>query len=96
LEAEIQGMGSATAPDQLRGSVAAARASMGAARASAPPEVAGDFGVVADGYGQLFDGMEQANYELSRVPLSAVQALATPEFRGASDRVQAYVGRACG
>jgi hypothetical protein len=68
---------------------------MGPARSAAPTEVAGDLDVVLAAYGQLFSGMEQAGYEASKVPLGAVQPLASSGFQASSGRLNSYVARAC-
>ena len=79
-------MAAAEDPDSLRSAVAWARGSFVTAQATAPPGLQGDIDTLAGAFGQLFDGMEAADYDRSRVRPSAFSALLSSDAKTADAR----------
>lgn len=95
LEARLRSLDAGAGPARLGASVASARAAFPPALGTAPPEVAGDLQVVADAYSGLFAALEQADFDVSRVSVGAVQGLSPSALGATSDRLRRWVAAAC-
>ena len=95
LESRLQALDVGAPASQLRAAVAAARTAIPPALDPSPAEIRGDLRIVADGYEQLFAGLEQADYDISKVPPSALQGMTPARLIPAADHVSAYGADHC-
>ncbi|HEX7276552.1 MAG TPA: hypothetical protein VF244_04195 [Acidimicrobiales bacterium] len=95
LDAALDAVANAGGPGELESAVGWARSSFSTAQATAPPGLQHDVDVLAAGFGQLFDGMEAAGYDRTKVSPGAFSGLATEEAFTAQDRFNQYLADVC-
>ncbi len=71
------------------------RQAFATAQATVPYELSYDLDVYARGYAKLFDAMEAAGYDLSKVKPSAFSGLTGSEVKAAEGRLNQYVNQVC-
>jgi hypothetical protein len=90
------GVNRATTPDQLRASVQESRSTINQVATAAPAEIKADSQILANAFGTLFTELEKANFDPTRLSLTAFAPLQAPEFTQATTRFQAYLRTICG
>lgn len=90
------GVGPNATPAQLRTLAREAQTAISQAINAAPAEIKPDVEVIARTFGTLLTELEKVNFEVTRLPPTAVQALQAPEFAQATTRFQAYSRAVCG
>ncbi len=83
-------------PETLRQLYGEAARDMHAAVDAAPEEIKHDAKVVADGLSVLVAAFERVGWDPARLPPDALNAISTPEFLAAANRVDAYTSQVCG
>jgi hypothetical protein len=86
----------ATTPDQLRAGVRESRDAINQIAAAAPAEIKADAQTLANGFGVLFTELEKANFDPTRVALTAFAPMQAAEFVQSTTRFQAYMRTVCG
>ena len=86
----------ATTPDQLRAGVVEARDAINQIATAAPAEIKADAQTLASGFGVLFTELEKANFDPTRVSLTAFAPMQAAEFAQSTTRFQAYMRTVCG
>lgn len=89
-------VGSNPSPAQLRTVAQEGQTAITQAVAAAPAEIKPDVEVLARTFGNLITELERVNYDATRLPPGALQALQAPEFTQATTRFQAYSRSVCG
>jgi hypothetical protein len=95
LSGALNAVGAARTPSEVEAAVSWGRQSFATAQATVPPGLSNDIAVLASAFGRLFDAMEAADYDLSRVKPSAFSGLTTSSARNAQDRFNQYVIEVC-
>lgn len=82
-------------PAQLRTVAREGQTALTEAVRSAPAEIKADLEVLARTFTTLLAELEKVNFEITRLPPAAIQALSTPEFQASTVRFQAYLRDVC-
>lgn len=61
----------------------------------APPEIQSDATIVARDFGALISGLENVDYDFTRVPPDVIARLQSAEYKMASTRIEAYSKNVC-
>ena len=83
-------------PAQLRTVAREGQTAITQAVNAAPAEIKPDVEVLARSFGSLLSELEKVNFEVARLPPTALQALQAPEFQQSTTRFQAYIRTVCG
>lgn len=86
----------ATSPAELRAGVQESRNAINELASAAPAEIKADVQILANAFGSLFSELEKADFDPTRVSVSAFAPLQAPEFSQATMRFQAYLKTVCG
>lgn len=86
----------ARTPDELRAGVRESQTAINQVVSTAPAEIKGDVQSLANAFGVLFTELERANFDPTKVSLTAFAPLQSPEFAQSTARFQAYVRTVCG
>lgn len=89
-------VGSNPTPAQLRTVAREGQTAISQAVGAAPAEIKPDVEVLARVFGALLTGLEGVNFEVAKLPPTALAGLSSPEFTAASQRFQAYNKSVCG
>ncbi len=89
-------VGANPSPAQLRTLATEGQAAISEAVTAAPAEIKRDVEVIANSFKAFLGELEKVNFEVARVPPTALQSLSAPEFQQASTRFQAYTRSVCG
>ncbi|MGI8807138.1 MAG: hypothetical protein ACR2KK_04745 [Acidimicrobiales bacterium] len=90
------GVTRATTPDQLRAGVQESRNAIDQVAAAAPAEIKSDVQTLVNAFGTMFTELEKANFDPTKVSLTAFAPLQAPEFAQSTTRFQAYLRNVCG
>ncbi|HVM01542.1 MAG TPA: hypothetical protein VM263_02645 [Acidimicrobiales bacterium] len=86
---------SLTDPARFRAAMEEASTSIRDAQASAPEAVRADVATLNTYFQRFLGALQQANFDLSRLPPGSLQQLQAPEFAAASARLDAYARDNC-
>jgi hypothetical protein len=89
-------VGTNPTPAQLRIVAREGQTAITQAVTAAPAEIKNDVQVLANAFGSLLSELEKVNYDVSKLPPSAVTSLTAPEFQASTTRFQAYLRTVCG
>jgi hypothetical protein len=64
--------------------------------ASAPSKIRGDVATLAAGQQKLFDALNAANFDYTKISPATITAFDTPAFTQAADNITAYLASTCG
>ena len=81
---------------QLRTASQDARTAITQAAAAAPAEIKADAQAVSDAFAALFDELNRANFDPSKVSPAALAPLSSPQLSTATTRFEAYLHSVCG
>ena len=82
-------------PQELRAAMQEAGAAIADAQGRAPDAIKSDLAVLRGAFQQLVSTLEQADYDLSKLSLTQVQQLQTPEVTAAGRNVDTYLREHC-
>ena len=88
-------VGANPTPAQLRTVAREGQTAIAEARTSAPAEIRRDVEVLAAAFGSFLTELEKVNFEVSRLPPSALAQLQAPEFQQSTMRFEAYIRNVC-
>lgn len=83
-------------PEQLRTVAREAQTAISQAVSAAPAEIKKDIEFLATTFGALLGELEKVNFEVARIPPTALSRLTSPEFQTSTTRFQAYSRTVCG
>ncbi len=83
-------------PAQLRTVAREGQTAIAQAVNAAPAEIKGDVQVLATSFGSFLAELEKVNFEVAKLPPTAVGQLSAPEFQASTTRFQAYTRTVCG
>ena len=63
---------------------------------AAPAEIKKDVEVISTGFNGLLAELEKVNFDVARLPPTALNALSAPEFSQSTTRFQSYLRSVCG
>ena len=89
-------VGSNPSPAQLRTVTREGQTAISQAVSAAPAEIKPDVEVLARTFTGLITELEKVNFEVARLPPTALQSLQAPEFQASTTRFQAYTRSVCG
>jgi len=90
------GVNKATTPEQLRAGVQESRTAISQVASTAPAEIKADAQTLANAFTTLFTELEKANFDPTKVSLTAFAPLQAPDFAQSTTRFQAYLRTVCG
>jgi hypothetical protein len=82
-------------PAQLRTVAREGQTAITEAVRTAPAEIKPDIEVLARTFTTLLAELEKVNFEITRLPPTALQALSAPDFQASTQRFQAYLRDVC-
>ncbi|MGI8807527.1 MAG: hypothetical protein ACR2KK_06745 [Acidimicrobiales bacterium] len=89
-------VGTNPTPAQLRTVAREGQTAINQAVTSAPAEIKKDVEVLAAAFGTFLTELEKANFDVTKLPPTALGQLSAPEFQASSTRFQAYTRTVCG
>jgi hypothetical protein len=94
-QAAFSGSAAARTPQQLRTLYANLGPILDHAHSLAPDAIRPDFDIYVTGYRQLVKVIAAANYDVTKVSRTAVQAVETPQVTAASQHIAQYFQQVC-
>lgn len=88
-------VGANATPAQLRTVAREGQTAITEAVRTAPAEIKPDVEVVARTFTTLLAELEKVNFEITRLPPTALQALSAPDFQASTQRFQTYLRDVC-
>ncbi len=82
-------------PQRLRTTMEDAAGAIANAQSNAPEAVRADVATLNTYFQRFVTSLRQVNFDLTRLPRTAVEDLQNPEFTSASDRLDEYVRQNC-
>lgn len=89
-------VGTNPTPAQLRTVAREGQTAITQALNAAPAEIKKDVEVLATTFNGLLSEFEKANFEVAKVPPTALAPLSSPEFQMSTTRFQSYIRTVCG
>lgn len=89
-------VGAAPTAAELRSVTREGQTAISQAAGAAPAEIKKDVDVIAAAFNSLVSEMEKVNFEVARLPPSALNSLSAPEFTQSTTRFQSYLRTVCG
>jgi len=89
-------VGANPSPAQLRTLATEGQAAISEAVTAAPAEIKRDVEVIANAFKAFLGELEKVDFDVARMPPTAVQSLSAPEFQQSTTRFQAYTRTVCG
>lgn len=89
-------VGANPSPAQLRTVTREGQTAITQAVSAAPAEIKADIQLLATTFTGLMTELEKVNFDVSRLPPTALGQLSSPQFQAATTRFQAYTRTVCG
>ncbi len=89
-------VGANPTPAALRAATREGQTAIAQAVNVAPAEIKADIQFLANTFNGLQAELERVNFDVSRLPPTALSQLSTPQFQAATTRFQAYTRTVCG
>jgi hypothetical protein len=95
LSNALSAVAAANDAGSLQSAVGWARRSFATAQATAPAGLQDAVNTLANAFGPLFDGLQQAGYDRSRVDIASISGLQSTRVNAAGDRLNQYIVTVC-